>query len=330
MKKVIKMKIGILGAGSWGSALALSLIKGGHDVTLWHYRENDLFRNRHHKHLDSIKIDDDIILTTDMASMKSCSMVVFAVPSINIRDTAKLFKPHFNKQWIVDVSKGLEPKTHYTMSEILAEVLKTSHITTLSGPSHALEVAQGLPTTLVSASTSVEAALKVQDVFMSEMLRVYTNHDIKGVELAGALKNVIALACGIARGLGYGDNTRAAIITRGMTEISRLGVAMGCDFQTFHGLAGMGDLIVTATSTQSRNFRAGVLLGQGYSRTQAIEQVEMVVEGLNALPAALDLSAQYKIELPIVSAVNRIVNQGDNPRKVVLNLLTRDRKAEIE
>lgn len=262
-------------------------------------------------------------------------ILIFAVPSIFVRETAskvRNFIPH--NQIIVDVAKGIEKDTHYMLSEVITTEIKKDgkhnsiEVVALSGPTHAEEVAIDLPTTIVSASENEEVAKYIQDIFMNENLRVYTNNDIIGVELCGALKNIIALASGISKGLGYGDNARAALITRGMSEIKRLGLAMGCLESTFEGLAGVGDLIVTATSEHSRNNLAGQLIGQGYSVNRAIEKVGMVVEGINALPAALNLSEIYQVELPIISAVKAIINEGANPKKTVNDLMNRDKKSE--
>ena len=235
----------------------------------------------------------------------------------------------------MDVAKGIEPDTLYTMTEILADELshengpRAVRLVALSGPTHAEEVALDLPTTIVSASPDLEAAEVVQEVFSNTCMRVYTNSDIKGVELSGAMKNVIALGVGISTGLGYGDNARAALITRGIAEIARLGVAMGCNIHTFAGLAGIGDLIVTATSMHSRNNRAGILIGKGETPEHAVKEVGMVVEGMNALPAALELAERYQVEMPIVQTVNAIVNKGMSAAEAVKSLMERGLKNEL-
>lgn len=266
---------------------------------------------------------------------KNKDIILFAVPSIFVRDTASKVREFISEnQIIVDVAKGIENGTQYTMSEVIVtEIQKAGKhenikIVALSGPTHAEEVAIDLPTTIVSASDDEEVAKFVQDIFMNDTLRVYTNSDIKGVELCGALKNIVALAAGISKGLGYGDNAKAALIIRGMSEIKCLGLAMGCIETTFEGLVGVGDLIVTATSEHSRNNKAGYLIGQGYSVSEALEQVQMVVEGVNALPAALNLSEIYQVELPIISAVNSIINEGAEPAKTVSDLMKRGKKSE--
>ena len=263
-------------------------------------------------------------------------VLLFAVPSVFVRSTTAKARPYIpDGQILVDVAKGMEPDTLYTMTEVIADELGKENgpqgvkLVALSGPTHAEEVAVDLPTTIVSASPDEEAAKFVQDVFSNTCMRVYTNPDIKGVELSGALKNVIALGVGISTGLGYGDNARAALITRGIAEIARLGVAMGCNIHTFAGLAGIGDLIVTATSMHSRNNRAGILIGKGESPAQAVKEVGMVVEGINALPAAMELAAKYNVEMPIVQTVNAIVKEGMSASDALRTLMDRNRKNEM-
>ena len=331
-------RIGVLGAGTWGMALARMLCLSGHDVCVWSALEEEVKTyalTRVHPNLPGMIIPDEISFTGEMAeAVRDKDIVLFAVPSVFIRSTAASAAQHIdNLPVIVDVAKGIEPGTNCTMTEIIADELKKAGkegiaLVALSGPTHAEEVARDLPTTIVSASEDEKAAAFVQDVFMNTCLRVYTNSDVRGVELCGALKNVIALAAGISAGLGFGDNTKAAIVTRGMAEITRLGLAMGCKKETFYGLAGIGDLIVTATSVHSRNNKAGYLIGQGKSAAQAKAEVGMVVEGINALPAAMELSARYKVEMPICAAVNDIITKGDNPRDVVWSLMERPKKRE--
>ena len=257
------------------------------------------------------------------------------MPSVYVRSTIQAARPYIvPDQIIVDVAKGIEADTLLTMSEVIRDELQkggqagSNPIVALSGPTHAEEVARDLPTTIVSASEDLKAAEAVQDIFMTPRFRVYTNPDVKGVELCGAVKNIIALAAGISAGLGYGDNTKAALITRGMAEITRLGIAMGCREQTFAGLAGIGDLIVTATSRHSRNNRCGELIGRGVPPEEAVRQVGMVVEGVNALPAAVALSRKYGVSMPITMAVSDVVRNGRSPGDAVMELMTRDRKAE--
>lgn len=328
------LSIGILGAGTWGTALARMLALSGKQVTVWSALEEEvlvLSRTRRHPKLTQMVIPEDIYFTGDLE--KACQkkdIVLFAVPSSFVRQTAKKAARFIEKgQILVDAAKGIEAETMLTLTEVIGDEMKKEvKLVALSGPTHAEEVALDLPTTIVSACQDIRAAEFVQEAFTSSFMRVYTNTDRKGVEICGALKNIIALAAGISRGLGYGDNTKAAIITRGIAEISRLGLAMGCQSQTFSGLAGIGDLVVTCTSEHSRNHQAGVLLGQGYSAQQAMEKVGMVVEGIHTLPAAMRLSEQYGVELPIVCSVNDIVNHGLEPRLAVNALMDRKLKHE--
>jgi len=328
-------KIGILGSGTWGTALANMLVKMGHEVTLWSKFEKDsiLLEETHtHPNLPGSIISSDINFVTDIS--KACldmDFVIFATPSIYIRETANVVKPFlYNKQIIITVAKGIEKDTLFTMSEILEDVLGPSfNVVALSGPTHAEEVAKGLPTLIVSSCKDEKIAKLVQEEVSNDVLRVYTNTDIKGVELCGALKNIIALAAGMSEGLGYGDNAKAAIITRGLAEITRIGLAMGCTEQTFSGLSGIGDIVVTATSTNSRNHNAGVLIGQGYSLKETLEKVGMVVEGINALEAAKELEKKYQVELPIIDVVYRIV-KDDIPVTMAIPLLFgREKISEI-
>ena len=326
-------KIGVLGAGTWGMALARMLCLEGHAVTVWSAveREIDEFSvTRKHPNLPGMEIPAKIAFTKDIAlACTGKDILLFAVPSVFVRATAGAAAPYVKQgQVIVDVAKGIEPDTLLTMSQIIESRIPGVPVVALSGPTHAEEVAQDLPTTIVSACKDMKAAELVQQVFTSRCMRVYTNEDVLGVELCGAMKNVIALAAGVATGLGYGDNAKAALITRGIAELSRLGMAMGCKEQTFGGLAGVGDLIVTATSTHSRNNRCGMLIGKGLSPQAATAQVGMVVEGLNALPAAMKLRELYHVEMPIVEAVDGIVNRNEKPETVVRRLLNRDAKAE--
>ena len=263
---------------------------------------------------------------------KDQDILLFAVPSPFVRATArKAAKYVQDHQIIVDVAKGIEADTLFTMTQIIADELKNPAVklVALSGPTHAEEVAKDLPTTIVSACEDLAAAERVQQVFGNTCMRVYTNDDVLGVELCGAMKNIMALASGVALGLGYGDNTKAALITRGMAEITRLGIAMGCKPQTFAGLAGIGDLIVTATSVHSRNNRCGMLLGQGVPPQEAVKQVGMVVEGINALPAAMRLAQKYGVEMPLATAVNEVVNLGADPKDAVAKLMSRDQISEV-
>ena len=328
-------KIGVLGAGTWGMALARMLCVSGHTVSVWSALSNEVEEfaaTRRHPNLPGMVIPDEITFTGDIREIcKDKDILLFAVPSPFVRATARQAAAYIpDGQIIVDVAKGIEASTLMTMTQIIADELKnpTVKLVALSGPTHAEEVARDLPTTIVSACEDAAVAEFVQDVFFNTCMRVYTNEDVLGVELCGAMKNIIALASGIAVGLGYGDNTKAALMTRGIAEIARLGAAMGCNGQTFLGLAGIGDLIVTATSVHSRNNRCGMLLGQGATPQEAIKQVGMVVEGINALPAAMRLAQQYGVELPIMTAVNDVVNGAITPEEAVSCLMSREKHAE--
>jgi glycerol-3-phosphate dehydrogenase (NAD(P)+) len=328
------MRIGIIGAGTWGMALARMLSNSGHVVEVWspHSETVDLLAaTRIQKNLPDMIIPEEVRLTKEMEQVcKDKDMVVFAVPSIYVRPAARQANPFIHiGQIIVDVSKGIEAETLMTLSEVIHDEVKANvKVVVLSGPTHAEEVARDLPSAIVSACEDITVAEIVQDVFMNSCLRVYTNTDVKGVELCGALKNIIALAAGMSAGLGYGDNAKAALITRGLAEITRLGEKLGCARDTFAGLAGVGDLIVTATSMHSRNNRCGYLIGQGYETADAVKRVGMVVEGINALPAAIAFAEKYEVDMPIVRAVDAIVNHNADPRTVVARLMERDKTAE--
>lgn len=327
--------IGILGAGTWGIALAKVLSCAGNRVTVWSAidREIDEFSaTRRHPNLPGMEIPREIIFTKDMQVLcQGQDFLLFAVPSVFVRSTARKAAPYIrDEQIIIDVAKGIENATLLTMTQIIGEEIQNPavRLVALSGPTHAEEVALNMPTTIVSASADESAAAQVQELFKGTCIRAYTNQDVLGVELCGAMKNVIALAAGIAAGLGCGDNTKAAIITRGIAEITRLGLAMGCQASTFAGLAGIGDLIVTATSQHSRNNRCGMLLGKGVPAEEATARVGMVVEGLNALPAAMELKEHYCVEMPIVEVVHAIVTGAAAPADAVQMLMDRDYKHE--
>ncbi len=324
--------IGILGAGTWGTALARMLTENRNEVTLWSALPAELEtlrKTRRHPKLPDAVLPETLRYSADIAEACRADVVVFAVPSVYIRSVAESAKPFIKPNVvIVSVAKGIEKDTYLTMTEIIEDVLGKRRIVALSGPTHAEEVGIGLPTAIVSASDDREAAAYVQRVFSNTYFRTYTNTDIRGVELCGALKNVIALAAGVGDGIGYGDNAKAALITRGMAEIARLGTAMGCDPKTFYGLAGIGDLIVTATSRHSRNNRCGYLLGKGLPADLAVKEVGMVVEGLNALPAALGLAERYGVEMPITRAVGELVYGGGDPKEIVGQLMLREYKNE--
>lgn len=331
-------RIAVLGAGTWGTALARMLSNTGGIVTVWSALESEvreLSETRTHPNLPGVDIPEEILFTGSMEeACRGAELLLFAVPSPYVRETARKAAPYVAPgQLVADAAKGIESGTLLSMTEVIADELEKAgagpaRLVALSGPTHAEEVARDMPTTIVSASADPEAAELVQDLCMNTCMRVYTNADIRGVELCGAVKNVIALASGISLGLGYGDNTKAAIITRGLAELTRLGCAMGCERQTFTGLAGIGDLIVTATSVHSRNNRCGQLIGGGLSPEEAVERTGMVVEGLNALPAVLELSERYGVEMPIVLAVESIIHGGVSPARAVRELMARDKKGE--
>lgn len=332
------MNIGVLGAGTWGMALARMLSNQGHAITMWSALEKEVVeysKTRRHPNLPGMIIPDEISFTFNLAeACEKQEIILFAVPSVFVRSIAKNAAKYISdNQIIVDVAKGIEPETLNTMSQIIQEELrnvgKKPKVVALSGPTHAEEVALDLPTTIVAACEDLKVAECVQDIFMNTCMRVYTNQDVLGVELCGAIKNIIALASGISKGLGYGDNARAALITRGMKELERLGTAMGCYEETFSGLAGIGDLIVTATSDHSRNNTAGKYIGEGMTPQEAIKKVGMVVEGVNAIPAAIELANKYGIEMPIVEAVDAVINQGADPAIEVKKLMEREKKTEL-
>ena len=330
-------KIGVLGAGTWGIALARLLANKGDEVTVWSALPaeiDELNATKKHKNLPGMMIPVSIKFTKDIKeACEDKEIIVFAVPSVFVRGTAKSAAPYIKDQVLVDVAKVIEASTLFSMTQVISDELSkngvnTKKIVALSGPTHAEEVSRDLPTTIVAACADEEIAKLVQDAFMTSRFRVYTNTDIAGVELCGAMKNIIALASGILTGVGYGDNTRAALITRGMTEITRLGLAMGCSAHTFYGLAGIGDLIVTATSKFSRNNTCGYLIGTGKKPEDAIKEVGMVVEGINALPAAIKLAEKYGVDMPIVFTVNEIVKNNISPNDAAVMLMTRDKKSE--
>lgn len=326
------MKIAVIGSGSWGSAISVLLAEKDNDVYLWSWIQEEtdrLNRDRENKEfLPGISFPDNITCTHDMKEcIENAEVIVTAAPSPATRTTAKQMAPFVkNGQIIVNISKGLEGELR--LSEVYKSEIPQADVAVLSGPSHAEEVSRKIPTTVVIASKSKESAEFLQDVFMTEHFRVYTSSDVIGVELGGALKNVIALCAGISDGLGYGDNTKAALITRGMAEMSRLGVAMGADAATFAGLSGIGDLIVTGTSTLSRNHTAGTLLGQGLSLEETLKKVHMVVEGVNTATAAYELAKKYGVTTPIIDQAYAVLYQGVNPRDAVNNLMTRRKKSE--
>ena len=327
-------RVGILGAGSWGTALSLMLYKNGHDVTVWSIdkREVEMLQNeREHKSkLPGVKLPEDMVFTNNLEEgMKEKDFLVLAVPSIFTRSTARSMKPYIKQgQIVVNVAKGIEEDTLMTLSEQIEEELPEADVAVLSGPSHAEEVGRGLPTTCVVGSKSKATAEFLQEAFMNDFFRVYISPDILGIEIGGALKNVIALAAGIADGLGYGDNTKAALITRGIAEITRLGVKMGGKAESFSGLTGIGDLIVTCASMHSRNRRAGILIGQGKTMQEAMDEVQMVVEGVYSAKAGLALAKKYNESMPIIEQINLVLFEDKSPADAVYELMHRDGRRE--
>lgn len=326
--------ITILGAGGWGLGIAILLNNNNHNVTIWSALDDEiemLKKDRENKNsLPGIKIPENIKLTSNLdEAVKDKDMIVMAVASSYTRQTAKRLKGMIkDNQLIVNVAKGVEESTLYTLTEVIKDELPNADVAVLSGPSHAEEVGRGMPTTCVAGADTKETAEYIQNVFMSNCFRVYISSDVLGIELGGALKNVIALAAGIADGLGYGDNTKAALITRGINEIARLGVAMGGKTETFAGLTGIGDLIVTCASMHSRNRRAGILIGKGYSMEEAMNEVHMVVEGVYSAKAALALGKKYNVQLPIIEKVNEILFDGLDAGEAVGDLMLRNRTIE--
>ena len=327
-------EIGMIGAGSWGTALSWLLSNNGHHVTVWSIVQDEVdMLNKYHEHKDKlpgVKLPEDMIFTSDLE--EACSgkdLLVLAVPSPFTRSTSHSMKDFVHDgQVIVSVAKGIEEKTLDTLSMIIEEEIPQSKVVVLSGPSHAEEVGNGMPTAIVAGSKDPKLAGFVQDIFMSDVFRVYTSDDVYGMQLGAALKNVIALAAGIADGLGYGDNTKAALITRGIHEIARLGEAAGGKRETFQGLTGIGDLIVTCASMHSRNRRAGILIGQGKSYEEAMAEVKQIVEGVYSAKAAMALAAKYNVQLPIISQVNDVLFNGKDPGEALKDLMNRDRKNE--
>lgn len=328
------MKIAVIGSGGWGTAVSLLLAGKGYDVYLWSWIQEEtdrLNRDRENREfLPGVTFPKNIICSHDMREcVNDAKLIVTAVPSPATRTTAKQLSQFVtNGQKLVNISKGLEEKTLMRLSEVYAQEIPQARIAVMSGPSHAEEVSRKLPTTNVVASNDKKLAAEIQSIFMDETFRVYTDTDVIGLELGGSLKNVIALCAGISDGLGYGDNTKAALITRGLAEISRLGIAMGAEEKTFMGLSGMGDLIVTCTSMHSRNRRAGILLGKGKSLRETLDEVHMVVEGVNTAAAAYELSRKYNVEMPIVEEANNILYNGASAREAVGRLMTREKKGE--
>ena len=331
-------EIGIIGAGSWGIALAYLLSKNGHKVIVWSRSDSTVEKLRayhgNEEKLPGVILDNSVEFTSDMEkAVSNKDLLVIVVPSAHMRETVKKMAPFVqpseeHKQIIVNCTKGIEESTLMVMSDVILDEIPGSQVCVLSGPSHAEEVGKGLPTTIVVGAFDKETARYVQNIFMSNTFRVYISPDMLGIEIGAALKNVIALAAGMADGYGLGDNAKAALITRGIAEIGRLGMAMGGKFETFSGLSGIGDLVVTCASMHSRNRRAGILIGQGKSMQEAMDEVKMVVEGVYSAKAALELAKKYEVEMPIVEAVNEILFEGKPPGDAINDLMVRDKKIE--
>ena len=327
------MKIGVIGSGTWGMALSLLLNDNGHTVRLWSAIPAEvvtLNEKKEHPNLPGVLIPEKIDITDDLeASVRGMDLLVLSVPSIFTRQTARKMAPFVNEgQIVISVAKGIEENSLKTLSDQIKEEIPQADVCVLSGPSHAEEVGRRIPTTCVVGATTRKTAELVQKAFMNPVFRVYTSPDIIGIELGGAIKNVIALAAGIADGIGYGDNTKAALITRGLAEMTRLAVKMGGRAETMYGLSGMGDLIVTCASMHSRNRRAGILMGQGKSMQEAMDEVHMVVEGVYSAKAALALAKQYQVSMPIVTKVNEILFEGKNAAEAVDELMRRESRVE--
>lgn len=327
-------KIGIIGAGSWGTALAVNLTRNQHEVVIWSIMENEIkMLEEHREHLDKlpgIKLAETISFTTDMEkAIKGMDMLVLAVPSIFTRSTSKSMAPFVEEgQIIACVGKGIEDDTFMTITDIVEEEIPQADVCVLCGPSHAEEVGLGLPTTVVAGARTQKSAEYIQDTFMNETFRVYTSPDMLGMELGGSFKNVIALAAGMCDGLGFGDNTKAALIVRGISEVARLAVAMGANPETVNGLTGVGDLIVTCQSKHSRNRKAGELMGQGMTMDEATKEVKMVVEGVYSAKAAFALGKKYNVQMPIIEEVNKVLFEDKSAKEAVYDLMLREKRAE--
>lgn len=326
--------VAIIGAGSWGIALAKVLHTNGNKVTVWSIVEDEITmlkeKHEHAQKLPGVKLPEDMEFTTDLESAVSGkAYLILAVPSVFTRSTAKSMAPFVKEgQIIVCVAKGIEEETLMPLTDIVEQEIPQAEVAVMCGPSHAEEVGIGLPTTVVAGAKKRAVAEEIQDIFMNNVFRVYTSPDVLGMELGGSLKNVIALAAGMADGLGYGDNTKAALITRGMFEMNKLAVTMGAKQETLNGLTGIGDLIVTCESKHSRNRKAGMLIGQGYTMQQAMDEVKMVVEGVYSAKAAIALAKNYGVDMPIIEEVNKVLFEDKPAKEAVNDLMLRDRKME--
>ena len=329
------MKITVLGSGGWGTALALLLLENGNDVTLWSYAEEEskkLRETRENPLLPGVKLPEEMQFTTDMACVKGCGAVVMATPSFAVRSTAAQLRELADEGTIIiSVSKGIEKDTSLRLSQIIEEELQGKcPVVVLSGPSHAEEVGRNIPTGVVVAADDEEVAKAVQDLFMNQRFRVYTTDDKVGTEICAAMKNVIALCAGCCDGMGYGDNTKAMLMTRGLAEMARLGVALGGRKESFNGLAGVGDLIVTCCSMHSRNRRCGILIGQGKPVDEAIQEIGAVVEGYYAAANARALAQKAGVEMPIAQAAYEVLYEGRDVHTVILDLMSRAKRSELE
>lgn len=332
----MRNRIGVLGGGSWGTALAILLANKGYDVDMWLRDESQIAEmnetRENKRYLPNIKLPDNLRVSSDLEGViHNKQTILLSVPTHGVRDILNKSKGYISSsQIIVNVAKGIENDTLLRISEIVKEVIPQNRYAVLSGPSHAEEVALNMPTTVVSASLDKDVAEYVQDLFITPSFRVYTNPDIIGVELGGSLKNVIALGAGISDGLGCGDNTKAALMTRGIFEMARLGEKMGANISTFSGLAGIGDLIVTCTSMHSRNRRAGILIGQGKSLDEATKEVGMVVEGIRTTKSTYKLAEKYNIDMPITNEIYNVLYNNKDVKNSIVNLMVRDKKHEME
>lgn len=327
--------IAVVGSGSWGTAISVLLEKKGHNVTLWSWKQSEsdvLKKDKENKEfLPGVTLGDNISYTSDISCVEGKEIIVLVTPSSVIRSTAKSMSRYVSKNSIIVIlSKGLEDGTLKTLSEVVEEEIPQSRVVVMSGPSHAEEVARFIPTANVAASVHKDAISTVQDTFMCDTFRVYSGDDVLGVQLGGALKNVMALCAGIIDGVGFGDNTKAALMTRGIKEISRLGIKMGANPETFYGLSGIGDLIVTCTSMHSRNRRAGILIGQGNSLQDTLDKVHMVVEGVHCAGSAYELGKKYDVEMPIINEAYDVLYNGKSPKQAISDLMCRDKKDEIK
>lgn len=327
--------VGVIGSGSFGTALSWLMCNNGHRVTLWSHRQEttDKFEKYHEntEKLPGVKLPASVMFTSDLSvAVKAMDMLILAVPSPAVRETCEKMKELVEKDQIIAVvAKGIEEATLMTMTDLVEDIIPQADVAVLSGPTHAEEVGRGLPTVIVAGAHSRRTAVAIQEFCSSPAFRVYTSSDMLGIEIGAALKNVIALAAGTADGLGYGDNTKAALITRGIWEISRLGIAMGGKAETFNGLTGIGDLIVTCASVHSRNRRCGFLMGQGKTMEEAVAEVRQVVEGIHSAKAAMILAEKYNVEMPIVETVNKVLFEGMSAKEAVFSLMTRVKKDEV-